>query len=173
MEKRVAKCLPFMASVLETQMPPPPTLTPSTHMTSTLVVPTKTYWFVLQVSEKVLANEGVLLLKVQRKCSDSLYDYRLLWDDLSHALVSLCICLHFPRHPTVLSERHQFKREDRELSLLSSWDISHFCVSLPTTYWYYQKLLFWELKSLLVRFLKSREEGEGETNGESGRKPRH
>ena len=78
MEKRVAKCLPFMASVLETQMPPPPTLTPSTHMTSTLVVPTKTYWFVLQVSEKVLANEGVLLLKVQRKCSDSLYYYRLL-----------------------------------------------------------------------------------------------
>ena len=58
--------------------PPSPTPTRSTHMTSTLVVPTKTYWFVLQVSEKVLANKGVLLLKVQRKCSDSLYDYRLL-----------------------------------------------------------------------------------------------
>ena len=65
MEKRVAKHLPFMASVLETQMPP--TRTPSTHRTSTFAVPMKTYCFVLQVSEKVLANEGVLLLKVQRK----------------------------------------------------------------------------------------------------------
>ena len=65
MEKRVAKYLPFMASALETQMPP--TRTPSTHITFTFAVPMKTYWFVLQVSEKVLANEGVLLLKVQRK----------------------------------------------------------------------------------------------------------
>ena len=65
MEKRVAKYLPFLASVLETQTPPTPT--PSTHITSTLVVTMKTYWFVLEVSEKVLANEGVLLLKVQRK----------------------------------------------------------------------------------------------------------
>lgn len=97
MEKRVAKHLPFMASVLETQMPP--TRTPSTHRTSTFAVPMKTYWFVLQVSEKVLANEGVLLLKVQRKWNDSLYNSRLLWDNLSHDLISVCICLHFRHHP--------------------------------------------------------------------------
>lgn len=31
MEKRVAKCLPFMASVLETQMPPPDPHPQHTH----------------------------------------------------------------------------------------------------------------------------------------------